>query len=457
LYEQAAAKGNSDGTETAEQQRALALAEAVHALKSLGNKEARGRLNDHERKRTGNIVLIQHGHEPTFLSHFEPTFWTCAFADLFPYDDCHEKYPHVHQSIKLRKLANVLTCRAVFLRWRESLEYCGVVYNLCVSRAHMYNIHKFTMTNKWFQRTAADLETLGADEWIEQALRCGECYNVRDALRRKGLDDRVRTLLSQMQVASRDVEGSAAARSALRFRFVATRVWCGCAFVFFTLNPHDNKTPLLIVFGHGERFGFRRLSLDWDDAEMTRYYDAEKEGNALRFHDFAANHPRACSRAVHETFRMVLEILGNTAPPANVPGGTQHLDLIAAKCEAGMWQYVHAYNGTVEPQARTTEHMHAFFKSSATRLLSNSFLEVILRLCTGVALKGGNGNVWRNRKAYVSGFCCASFLTWFFTASWWVCSLPTRGLIVSQTFVHLFCLLVSYMVQSFGRLWCVST
>ena len=193
-------------------------------------------------------------------------------------------------------------------------------------------------------------------------MRCGECHTVREALRKKNLDDRVRTLLAQMQVASREVEGSAAERSALRFRFVATRVWCGCAFVFFTLNPHDNKTPLLIVFGHGERYGFRRLSLDWDDEEMTRYYEAEKEGNALRFHDFAASHPRACSRAVHETFRMVLEILGSAAPPANVPGGTQHLDLIAAKCEAGMWQYVHAYNGTVEPQGRTTEHMHAFLQ-----------------------------------------------------------------------------------------------
>ena len=95
---------------------------------------------------------------------------------------------------------------------------------------------------------------------------------------------------------------------------------------------------------------------------MARYYDEEKEGNALRFHAFAAAHPRACSRAVHETFRMVLEILGNRAPPANVAGGTQHLDLIAAMCEAGMWQYLHAYNGTVEPQARTTEHMHAFLQ-----------------------------------------------------------------------------------------------
>ena len=168
------------------------------------------------------------------------------------------------------------------------------------------------------------------------------------ALRKDGLDKRCKDVLAQLQVATRDVEGSPAERAALRFRFVATRVWCGCAFVFFTLNPHDNKSPLLIVFGNGERYGFRRLSLDWNDATMSRYY-AEHMGNtnALRFHKFAASHPRACSRAVHETFRMVLGILGNTAPAANVPGGIQHADMVAAKCEAGIWQHLQAYNGVI--------------------------------------------------------------------------------------------------------------
>ena len=116
-----------------------------------------------------------------------------------------------------------------------------------------------------------------------------------------------------------------------------------------------------------KHYGFRRLSLDWNDAEMARYYDEEKKGNALRFHKFAAAHPRACSRAVHETLRMVFEIFGNVASPANVPGGKQHWDLIAAKCEAGIWQYIQAYNGTVEPQARTTEHMHAFLHVTPLR------------------------------------------------------------------------------------------
>ena len=67
----------------------------------------------------------------------------------------------------------------------------------------------------------------------------------------------------------------------------------------------------------------------------------------------------AHDEAVHATFRLVIEVLGNCATPANVPGGKQHLDLIAANCEASIWQYVRSLNGTVEPQSRKTEHMHA--------------------------------------------------------------------------------------------------
>ena len=66
---------------------------------------------------------------------------------------------------------------------------------------------------------------------------------------------------------------------------VKKKVWGPSEFIgsgefFFTLNRHDSKSPLLIVFGHGERYGFRRLSLDWDEPEMQRYFDTEKAGNA---------------------------------------------------------------------------------------------------------------------------------------------------------------------------------
>ena len=44
-------------------------------------------------------------------------------------------------------------------------------------------------------------------------------------------------------------------------------------FVFLTLNPHDIKTPLMILFVHPERLDIKRVSLDWSDVDMRAYYD----------------------------------------------------------------------------------------------------------------------------------------------------------------------------------------
>ncbi len=55
-----------------------------------------------------------------------------------------------------------------------------------------------------------------------------------------------------MQCLLRDVDGSEAARDTLRYQFVALRIWSGCSLLFFTLNPHDHHSPLLI-YCIGER------------------------------------------------------------------------------------------------------------------------------------------------------------------------------------------------------------
>ena len=107
MYEQAAAKGGSDGAEIAYQERAKALAKAVHTLRALGSNEAKKRLEAFEGARAGKVLLVQHAHQPTFLSHFDLSSWTCDFPDLFPYGDSQGKYPHLKQTIPCRKLANI--------------------------------------------------------------------------------------------------------------------------------------------------------------------------------------------------------------------------------------------------------------------------------------------------------------------------------------------------------------
>ena len=51
-----------------------------------------------------------------------------------------------------------------------------------------------------------------------------------------------------MEIALRRVEGSEAERDVLRFKFGALRLWTGCSLLFFTLNPHDIHSPLLVHF-----------------------------------------------------------------------------------------------------------------------------------------------------------------------------------------------------------------
>ena len=79
-----------------------------------------------------------------------------------------------------------------------------------------------------------------------------------------------------MKVAMRNVEGSESDQDYLRMKFVAMRIWNGCSAVFFTLNPHDIWSPLLIKFYNGEVFGQQQLRLDWSDEEMQRFYTEAK-------------------------------------------------------------------------------------------------------------------------------------------------------------------------------------
>ena len=94
---------------------------------------------------------------------------------------------------------------------------------------------------------------------------------------------------------------------------------------------------------------------------MSAYFEEVKRGNALRMHEFAASHPAAVSKTVHATFQLVLEHLANCCTPASLPEGSVHFDLIPASCEEGVFSYLSSFNGVVEPQVRTTEHMHAFY------------------------------------------------------------------------------------------------
>ena len=152
-------------------------------------------------------------------------------------------------------------------------------------------------------------------------------------------------VLQSMDVALRGVEGSESERDVFRFKFVALHLWSGSSLLFWTLNPHDIKNPLLLVFLGNQGVQVERISLDWDDDEMAAYYERVKKGNRHVLHELATQYPAAAARCVHWTFDQVLQVLFNCAPAGNVKPDEMHTDGIAAHSEPGLANYLFSYLG----------------------------------------------------------------------------------------------------------------
>ena len=77
------------------------------------------------------------------------------------------------------------------------------------------------------------------------------------------------------------------------------------------------------------------------------------QDNPRRLHELVAQNPLVGARVFHWTVRLVIRLLFNCA---DKPG--MHVDNIAANEVPGVFGYVRAYFGVVEPQKRKTLHIH---------------------------------------------------------------------------------------------------
>ena len=82
-----------------------------------------------------------------------------------------------------------------------------------------------------------------------------------------------------MDIALRNVEGSESYAASFRFKYAAMRLFNGCSFVFFTINPHDIHAPLLVHYVGDRDKSIAKISLDWDDDQMASFYDEHKKGS----------------------------------------------------------------------------------------------------------------------------------------------------------------------------------
>ena len=352
----AAEKNSDDGAmQAAAREEAHCLAEAVHALRSLASSETRKQLNAFREHVDGQRTVLRVGHENKLLNTFSSEWWVCVFTDLFYRGDF-----IVPKGLGLRQWVHLLLHRVDFSGWMLSKDFAAVSHNLIIRRKQMWNVYKYMTTGagKHMPEVMHALADVRPTDFVASALAAGDAPSIRAALRKRNVEPKVRSILRSMDVALRGVEGSESERDIFRFKFIGLHIWSGCSLLFFTLNPHDIHNPLLLVFLGPEGSQHERISLDWDDKEMARYYDAVEKGNRYRLHTLATQRPDAAARCVHWTFERVLEVLFNCAPAANVKPREMHTDSIPARCEPGLVAYVASKLGIVEPQMRLTEHMH---------------------------------------------------------------------------------------------------
>ena len=128
-----------------------------------------------------------------------------------------------------------------------------MAFNILLRRAQMLAVYHYVTTSRLFQSSMQDFETLTAKDFVTAALAAGECYTVRDALRKRNIDVKVKSVLKQMHIATRNVEATPAERAATRFKFLAMRIWNGCSFVFFPGWEADGNGGTAGLCSPGER------------------------------------------------------------------------------------------------------------------------------------------------------------------------------------------------------------
>ena len=345
---------NSNAKADLKLEQAKAVAAAVEALSNLQHQEVRKKLQQFvaasEREEPLSIP-----HTGTFLNNHAPLFWYSCFVRLFPRGDCAEKCAARPQHLTNWRWAKTLLTRADFVLWRQDVEFIACVYNVHLRRDQVRAVEVvmsqqdqiFTVDQK------ADLAKLTATGLVAHALASGDVDSVREALRRKDLDRPLEIALRKMQVVQRTVRGSESERDNLLPRFLALRLWCGCASLFFTLNPHDIRSPITMVLLQGDAKFETEFSLDLSDEETDRYIASFLQQNPRRLHEAVAGNPLAATRCFHWTVKLVLRTLFNCD---ETPGGA--VDSVAARETPGLFGYVRGYLGVVEPQMRKALHIH---------------------------------------------------------------------------------------------------
>ena len=356
---EAEAAGNEDEAARLRFEDLKAVQSAVIALQRLHHEDIKRELERFHRELqtvTPKVYIVQRNE---MLSSFAPEFWSHCFVDLFPRGDCQERVPGGRPTPLLDFMwAKCLLTRADFTGWRMNLEFVASLYNILLRRSQMRAVHYVVV--KQPSLTASDqaaLSSIAAKDFVAEALTSGDCDSLKKLLHRKGLSDKLRGVVHAMELAFRHVRGSDSEKLAMRKRFVAMRVWNGFSSLFFTINPHDIRSPITVALTDHKHFLERchveRFSLELGDDAKEKYFERLLGVHPRMLHEIAVQDPSAATRCFHATVRLTVRTLFHCTEP-----GTPFPDGVPSETEPGIFGYIAGYLGVVEPQMRKALHLH---------------------------------------------------------------------------------------------------
>ncbi|CAK0873829.1 unnamed protein product [Prorocentrum cordatum] len=348
--EELAALDPADLSARAEKKRmhGVSMAQAIEDLEKLSNEKMRKRLEEWARSETDDRAPLKITHETTFLSARTPNFWASCF----------------------------------------DLEFVASVVNIFMRRDQMSKVEacmRETPGGGFMGITPDEMQRVNeitAEGLVAAAIAMGgDAKGMSDLLRNKKLTQPVRTAAEKMQAVSRKVRGSAEERDSYRWNFRALQINSGCSTLFFTLNPHDIRSPLTVLLVQDGTEMQRRFSLDMSDKEAEDWMKKFQAEHPRLLHRRVAQDPYYAQHVFHSTVKDVLRYIFNCADgPSNLPP-----DGIAASEVPGVFGYVRSYLGVVEEQMRKALHIHMLvqilgFSHPDDIFKKNSFLDEFKRL-----------------------------------------------------------------------------
>ena len=88
-------------------------------------------------------------------------------------------------------------------------------------------------------------------------------------------------------------------------------MWSGCSSLFFTLNPHDIRSPITLLLLQDDVKFDKKFSLDWPDERTAEFVTSFIKDDARRLQKAVASNPLVGTRCFHWTCKLVVRILFN--------------------------------------------------------------------------------------------------------------------------------------------------